>query len=72
MYINVNYSFRITLLEVIIEISLKLYVSVLQIRDIYPGSRMFIPDPGSKNSSKREGCKKFVVIPFYVATNSSK
>ncbi len=32
-----------------------------------PGSR--ISDPGSKNSNKREGEKKFVVIPFFVATN---
>ncbi len=36
-----------------------------------PGSR--ISDPGSKNSSKREGWKKnLVVIPFYVATNFTK
>ncbi len=33
----------------------------------HPGSR--ISGPGSKNSSKREGWKKFVVIPFFVATN---
>jgi hypothetical protein len=33
------------------------------------GSGMFIPDPGSKNSSKREGEKKFVVIPFFEVTN---
>jgi hypothetical protein len=31
-----------------------------------------IPDPGSKNSNKREGWKKCVVIPFYVATNFTK
>ena len=36
----------------------------------HPGSR--IPDLGSKNSNKREGCKKFVVIPFFVATNFTK
>ena len=35
-----------------------------------PGSR--IPDPGSKNSNKREGWKKFVVIPLFVATNFTK
>ncbi len=36
-----------------------------------PGSGFLpIPDPGSKNSSKRVGWKKFVVIPFLVATNS--
>jgi hypothetical protein len=34
------------------------------------GSR--IPDPGSKNSNKREGWKKFVVKPFFVATNFTK
>ncbi len=28
-----------------------------------------IPDPGSRNSNKREGRKKFVVILFFVATN---
>jgi hypothetical protein len=32
-----------------------------------PGSR--IPDPGSKNSNKRDGWKKIFVITFYVATN---
>jgi hypothetical protein len=36
----------------------------------HPGSR--ISDPGSKNSNKREGGKKFVVITFYVATNFTK
>jgi hypothetical protein len=36
----------------------------------HPGSR--ISDPGSKNSNKREGVKKFVVIPFFVATNFTK
>ncbi len=54
--------------------------SVLRIRDVYPGS-WFLPipdpgsrisDPGSQNSNKREGGKKFVVIPFYVATNFTK
>jgi hypothetical protein len=48
------------------------------------GSGIFIPDPGSgsriqifthpwsKNSNKREGWKKIVVIPFYVDTNFTK
>jgi hypothetical protein len=35
-----------------------------------PGSR--ISDPVSKNSNKREGWKKILVIPFYVATNFTK
>jgi hypothetical protein len=42
----------------------------LRIRDVYPGSR--ISDPGSKNSNKREGGKKLVVKPFFVATNFTK
>jgi hypothetical protein len=37
--------------------------------DFYPSQ---IPDPGSKNSNKREGWKKFVVITFYVVTNFLK
>ena len=46
---------------------------VWRIRDVYPGSRFLpIPDPGSKNSNKREGWKKIVVITFYVATNFTK
>jgi hypothetical protein len=53
---------------------------VLRIRDVYPGSRILIfthpgsriPDPGSKNSKKERGEKKFVVITFYVATNFTK
>ncbi len=36
----------------------------------HPGSR--ISDPGSQNSNKREGWKKFFVIPFYLATNFTK
>ncbi len=53
---------------------------MLRIRDVYPGS-WFLPipdpgswisDPGSKNSNKREGWKKLVVITFYVATNFTK
>ncbi len=55
-------------------------LSVLRIRDVYPGSRILEPDfypsrisdPGSKNSNKRERWKKLVVIPFYVATNFTK
>ncbi len=62
-------------------------IAVLRIRDVYPGSRMFIPDPGSwflpvpdpgslisdpKTATKERGEKKFVVIPFYVATNFTK
>jgi hypothetical protein len=31
-----------------------------------------IPDPGSQNSNKREGRKKFVVIPFFVVTKTTK
>jgi hypothetical protein len=54
--------------------------SVLRIRDVYLGSRILIfthpgsriSDPGYKNSNKREGWKKFVVITFYVATNFTK
>jgi hypothetical protein len=37
--------------------------------DFYPSR---IPDPGSKNSNKERGEKKFDVIPFYVATNFTK
>ncbi len=46
---------------------------VLRIRDIYPGSWFLpIPDPGSKNSNKREGWKKICCHTFFVATNFSK
>jgi hypothetical protein len=31
-----------------------------------------IPDPGSNNNNKRGGEKKFVVLPFFVATNFTK
>jgi hypothetical protein len=52
--------------------------AVLRIRDVYPGSRILIfnhpgsriPDP--KTATKERGGKKFVVIPFYVATNFTK
>ncbi len=38
-----------------------------------PGSWFLpIPDPGSKNSNKREGWKKLYVKPFYVATKFNK
>jgi hypothetical protein len=42
-----------------------------RIRDpeFYPSR---ISDPVSKNSNKREGLTKFVVIPFFVATNFTK
>ncbi len=36
----------------------------------HPGSR--ISDPGSRNSNKRGVKKKFVVEPFFVATNFTK
>ncbi len=47
--------------------------SVLRIRDVFPGSRILtfthpgsrIPDPGSKNSSKREGWKKISCHTFF-------
>jgi hypothetical protein len=46
--------------------------AVLQIRDVYPGSLILIfthpgsriPDLGSKNRNKKEGCKKNFVILF--------
>jgi hypothetical protein len=31
-----------------------------------------IPDPGSKTATKERGEKKFVVMPFLVATNFTK
>jgi hypothetical protein len=52
--------------------------SVAGIRDKHPGSRFLpIPDLGSripdpKTATKERGEKKFVVIPFYVATNFTK
>ncbi len=63
------------------------FLAVLRIRDVYPGSRILIfthpgsripdlgsriSDLGSKNSNKKRGEKKLVVIPFYVATNFTK
>jgi hypothetical protein len=44
--------------------------AVLRIRDVYPRSR--ISNPGSKTSNKREGRKKFVALPFFVATKITK
>jgi hypothetical protein len=58
---------------------------VLRIRDVYPVSGIpdpdfypfRIPDPGSripdqKTATKERGEKKFVVKPFFVATNFTK
>jgi hypothetical protein len=50
--------------------------AVLRIRDVYPGSQILIfthPGsriliPGPKAATKEKG-EKFVVIPFFVATN---
>jgi hypothetical protein len=44
-------------------------LSRIQDPDFYPSR---ISDPGSKNSNKREGEKKIVVITFYVPTNFTK
>ena len=51
-----------------------MFKAVLRIRDVYPGSGMFIPDPGSlfltipdpgfKNSNKRERWKKICCQNF--------
>jgi hypothetical protein len=60
-------------------------LSVLRIRNVYLGSRILIvshpgswisdlgsriPDP--ETATKERGEKKFVVIPFFVATNFTK
>jgi hypothetical protein len=49
--------------------------AVLRIRDVYPDPD-FCPsriiDPESKNSNKRGGGKRFVALPFFVATNLTK
>jgi hypothetical protein len=70
-YVNIMYSI--------------VYIAVLRIRDVYPGSRILIfthpgsripnlgsriPDP--KTARKERGEKKLVVKPFYVATNFTK
>jgi hypothetical protein len=34
--------------------------------DFYPSR---IPDPGPETATKEKGGKKFVVIPFFIATN---
>ncbi len=48
-------------------------LSVLRIRDVYPGSFFLpIPNPGSKNSNNREGWKKICCHTFFVATNFTK
>ncbi len=49
-------------------------LTVLRIRDVDPGSWVLpIPDPGSKNSNKREGWKKNCCQTFFfVATNFTK
>ncbi len=39
--------------------------------DFYP-TRIRISDPVLKNSYKREGVQKFVVIPYFVVTNFTK
>jgi hypothetical protein len=47
---------------------------VLRIRDVYPGS-LLLPNSGisdPKTVTKEKGEKKFVVIPFLVATNFTK
>ncbi len=42
------------------------HLPVLRIRVVYPGSWfLFIPDPGSKNSNKREGWKKICCPTFF-------
>ncbi len=52
--------------------------TVLRIRDVNPGSRILSfthPGsriPGPKTATKERGEKKFVVIPFFVATNFTK
>ncbi len=46
---------------------------MLRIRDVYPGSGFFpIPDPGSKNSNKREGWKKFCCHTFLCSNKFHK
>jgi hypothetical protein len=49
---------------------------VLRFRDVYPGSRILIfVHPGSRiqiTARKERGEKKFVVLPFFVASNITK
>ncbi len=52
-----------------------LLLSVLRIWDVYPGSRILIfTHPGSRiqKQQQKRGVKKFVFIPFNVATNFTK
>jgi hypothetical protein len=57
-----------------------MYTTSVAVRDVDSGSRTPdpdfypspIPDLGSKTSNKREGEKKFIVIPFFVATYFTK
>jgi hypothetical protein len=47
-----------------------IFMPVLRIWDVYPGSRILIfTYPGSKKATKERGEKFFVVIPFFAATN---
>jgi hypothetical protein len=45
-------------------------LALLRIRDVYPGSQISDPDP--KTAIKERDEKKFVVLPFFVATNITK
>ncbi len=42
------------------------------VRDVTRIRFLPIPDPGSKNSNKLEGRKKFVVIPFFCSPKFQK
>ncbi len=47
--------------------------SVLRIRDVYPGFWLLpIPDPGSKNSNKRERWKKISCYTFFCSSKFHK
>jgi hypothetical protein len=56
--------------------------TVLRIRDVYPGSRILDPDfdpfripdlgPRIQKQHQKRGVKKYVVKPFFVATNFTK
>jgi hypothetical protein len=62
----------------VLRIRIRIFLAVLRIRDVHPGSRILIfthprsriPDP--KTVTKERGEKKFVVIPFFIATNFTK
>ncbi len=65
----------LTQLRLLMHVTYRNLQSVLRIRDVYPGSRILIfvhPGSGPKIRNKREGWKKFVVLPFFVATNITK